>query len=350
MWRGKTSGVARILVTGAGGNIGQGVLKSLSACGLASWVVATDANPLSLGLFEVDRSYAVPKASAPGFLDAFVDILCVERIQLVFVCADTEILPVSRLRERIEAASGARVLVSAPDVVARCADKWLTAQWFARVGLPHPRTALADDAAGIADIVTSCGFPVVVKPRLGYASRGLTIAGNRAALAAAAAVLGREGVVQEHLSDSSCEHTAATFSSRPGAAEACIVMRRELLQGTSYRVEPVFDPALEAEALRWGRTMGGLGPLNFQFRVTSSGPVCFEVNPRFSGTVGVRFRFGYNDVELAVRAFLLGEAPAQPRLRPGMVLRYWEEVFIEPERVPLDRGTPGGASGVLVHG
>lgn len=350
MWQGKSTGSVRVLVTGVGGNIGQGVLKSLAACGLASHVVGTDANPLSLGLFQVDKGFAVPKATDPGFFEAFAAILRAEQIHIVFVCADTEILPVAMLRDRLEAATGAKVILSAPEVVERCADKWLTAQWFCQARLPHPQTVLASDAAGLESLAVRTGFPVVVKPRCGYASMGLVVARNPEHLRAAAAVLGDSGIVQQHLSSAEHEYTAATFSSRPGEVEAGIVMRRELLQGTSYRVEPVFDAELTGAVLGWGRAMQGLGPLNFQFRVTDKGPVCFEVNPRFSGTVGIRFRFGYNDVELAVRAFVLGQPVVQPGLSPGMVLRYWEEVFIPSQVLPVDRQTPVGGSGVVVHG
>lgn len=332
MWRGRASGSLRVLVTGVGGNVGQGVLKALAASGLASWVVGVDANPLSAGLFLVDKGYVVPRATEEEFLDSFCSIIIREQVSMVFVCADAEALSIARLREKIETTTNAFVLLSPVDTVERCADKWLTARWFASAHLPHPATVRADDSEGRRRLVSHCGFPLIVKPRFGYASRGVVLSQNSPQLELEAQNLGEGGVVQEYLDQADQEYTAATFSSTPGVVDACIVMRRELLQGTSYRVEPVFDQTLEREVSRWGEAMHGLGPLNFQFRLTDRGPVCFEVNPRFSGTVGIRFHFGYNDVEMALRHFLLGERLERPTLRDGMVLRYWEELYLPRQR------------------
>ena len=60
-----------------------------------------------------------------------------------------------------------------------------------------------------------------------------------------------------------------------------------------------------------------------------SGPVPFEFNARFSGTTAVRAYYGFNEPEMAVRSFYLGEEPEEPRIREGMAFRYPEEVFVE---------------------
>jgi carbamoyl-phosphate synthase large subunit len=327
-WGGQATGRARVLVTGAGGNVAQGILKALAVSGLASRVVATDANPCSPGLFLVDKGYTVPRADDPAFEAAMVRILRDERIDITLVGADAETLHLARLADSLEAATGSRVLVCPPDVVARCHDKWLTSLWFRQEGLPHPKTVLASDEAGTDGLMKEFGFPLVVKPRTGFASRDVIIAGDRARLDAVRERFGETAVVQECVGDPSREYTATAFSVAPGQVRAVLVMRRELLQGTSVRVEPVRDPALGAAVRLWAERLGGLGPVNFQFRFTPRGPVCFEVNARFSGTMGVRYHFGYNDAAMAVRHFVLGEELAQPEILPGVVLRFWEELFI----------------------
>lgn len=327
-WGGHTAGRARILVTGAGGNVAQGILKALADSGLASWVAATDVNPCSPGLFLVDRGYVVPKADDPAFESILANIIRDERIDLTLVGADAETLHLARLRQPLEDATGSRVLVSPHDVVARCHDKWLTSQWFRAEGLAHPETVLAGDMPGAGSLARRFGYPLVIKPRTGFASRDVILAENASQLAAACGRFGDAAVVQEHVGDPGREFTATAFSTKPGVVRAVLVMRRELLQGTSVRVEPVEDVELSRSVRLWAERLGGLGPVNFQFRLTPRGPVCFEVNARFSGTMGARYHFGYNDAAMAVRHFALGEEIEQPAIVPGVVLRFWEELFI----------------------
>jgi carbamoyl-phosphate synthase large subunit len=327
-WKGNPQGMARILVTGTGGNVAQGILKALVACGLARWIVGTDTNPLSVGLYLVDKGYVIPGAARPEFVPQLVDILNREAIDLVLVGADAETIHLAQNRSEIESQTRSQVLVSPPEVVGRCHDKWQTALWFAEQGFSHPKTVLANDRAGVAALVKENGFPMVVKPRYGFASLGFFIAMDLEELHGAMARWGSLGIVQVFLDNEAEEFTASTFSSRRGQVDATIVLRRELLQGTSYRIEPIFDPSLSQTVRLWAERLGVLGPANFQFRLTPHGPSCFEVNGRFSGTTGVRFLLGYNDVELAIRSFLLGEQIHQPGINPGVVLRYWTELYL----------------------
>jgi carbamoyl-phosphate synthase large subunit len=60
--------------------------------------------------------------------------------------------------------------------------------------------------------------------------------------------------------------------------------------------------------------------------------VPFEINPRFSGTTSVRAQMGFNEVEAALRHFVLGEpVPTLKDAGRGVALRYWNEVYVSPE-------------------
>ena len=326
-WRGYPEGRARILVTGAGGNVGQGILKALTAARIASWTVATDCEPASAGLYAVDRGYVVPRAEDQSFYDSLCRIIDEERVDLVLVGADAETLHLARLRGKIETETGAVVLVADADAVERSHDKWLTAQWFARERLPHPATVRADDRAGRTALMEAVGR-VVVKPRCGYASRDILVSTNRNEVEATADRIGADGIVQEYIGRDDQEFTGAVLCDRSGRVGASIVMRRDLLQGTSYRIQPVNNAELRSALHAWATRFAAPGPVNFQFRVTADGPVCFEINARFSGTTGIRHLFGYNDAALAVRHFLFNEPIEQGPIAPGMVLRLWDEMYV----------------------
>ena len=64
-------------------------------------------------------------------------------------------------------------------------------------------------------------------------------------------------------------------------------------------------------------------------RLTERGPVTFEINPRFSTSTGMRAHFGYNEVEMAIRDLVLHERVPVPEVRPGIALRFWEEMYLD---------------------
>jgi carbamoyl-phosphate synthase large subunit len=326
-WQGCPEGRARVLVTGVGGNIGQGILKALTAARLASWTVGTDCEPASVGLYAVDRGYVVPRADAPEFADALCGIIEKEKVALVLVGADAETIHLARLRDSVVARTGACVLVADSAAVERSHDKWLTAQWFNKQQIAHPVTVRADDQDGVMELIRRFRR-VVVKPRYGFGSRGLVIASTSAQVMAAAGSLGADGIAQEHVGDADQEFTGTVLCDRDRRVRASLVMQRELQHGTSYRIHPVEDASLTSALEDWATRFAAIGPLNFQFRVTASGPICFEINARFSGTTGVRYLFGYNDVALAVRHFLFGEPIERPPISNGVVLRLWDEMHL----------------------
>lgn len=327
LFKGDPQGIGRVLVTGIGGNVGQGILKALAASRVASHVVGTDANPLSAGLFFTDKGFVVPRADSDEFADALIRIIEQEKIDLVFVGADAETISLSLLKDELEARCRTLILVSPSDLVRRCHDKYLTSLWFAEQNLPHPQTVLANDVSGALALAREHGWPLILKPRTGFACRGIAeLVDEKAVLAAASA--GESSVIQEVIGTDREEYTATVFFDRTRQPVAMLVMHRELLQGTSYRVEPCFDSTIRQTVAGWASQFDALGPVNFQFRLTAQGPVCFEVNLRFSGTMGVRYHFGYNDAAMAVRHFVGGEEVTQPEIKRGVVLRYWEELFL----------------------
>ncbi|HEX5270339.1 MAG TPA: ATP-grasp domain-containing protein, partial [Gemmataceae bacterium] len=96
----------------------------------------------------------------------------------------------------------------------------------------------------------------------------------------------------------------------------------------TYRTELADDARLTAWVVRHAEALGAVGVCNLQFRVLGGVPRVFEVNPRFSGASGIRYRYGFNEPELAFDLLRLGRPVSQPALRPAVVLRYWDEIVL----------------------
>lgn len=315
----------RTLVTGAGGNVAQGILRALDACGLASWIVTTDMDPMAVGLHVGDRGYVVPRATDPSFADAMIGIIRKERVDCVLAGAHAEIPSLASLRGRIEEETGTRVIVGSAEKVRRCHDKALTYEWLREVGIPHPETARSDDRDAVRSLLNRHGLPLIAKPREGFGSDGVLEVRDEEQLSA---IHSPKILLQQLVGTPRDEYTAATFSDGDGRVRASVVMKRLLLRGTSYHVELTEDPEIQREVERWAEALGMVGSCNFQFRVHRGTPTLFEINYRFSGTTFIRAALGFNDVEMAVRHFVLGEPVGRPTMRRAVALRYWEELII----------------------
>jgi carbamoyl-phosphate synthase large subunit len=120
----------KVLVTGAGALVGQGIIRSLMESSLSPVIVAADASPLSAGLYWTRHRHLVPMASDPAYVQVFENILDRERPDAVIPGTDFELVLFAENRARWEERFGTHVIVSNPNVVRIADDKYLTYRFF----------------------------------------------------------------------------------------------------------------------------------------------------------------------------------------------------------------------------
>lgn len=322
-----------VLVIAVGGNVSQGILKSLARSSLRCRVVGADISPPQLGLYTVDKAYVGPWANDPAFYGWLVQVCRDEHIDAVLSGAELVLKKLSRRKRDIQSETGAVCLVSDPDIMAIGDDKLETCRWLERMGLNCPRYAAGEDREALETLKAECGYPLIAKPRDAGGAKGVLEVTDDADLEYVSRK--PEYIVQECLGGPNTEYTAGCFAGRDGSIRGTCVMRRELLCGTTYRAVLGEFPEVRAEAERITAALKPLGPCNIQVRMTPRGPVCFEINPRFSGTGPMRAYYGFNEVEAALRHYVLGEDQVDlPGLTRGVALRYWNEMYIAPEALP----------------
>jgi carbamoyl-phosphate synthase large subunit len=170
----------------------------------------------------------------------------------------------------------------------------------------------------------------VIKPRDGFASRHLHLARDAEELSFYFRRTPNP-IIQEYLNHDGAddEYTCAVFVDREGSPACTFMARRELAGGSTYRAEAGSWPEINELLLAIGAALRPRGVLNVQLRMTQRGAVPHELNIRCSGTTAIRAYFGYNEPEMLLRHYVLGEEVRQPETRTGYVFRYWNEVFLE---------------------
>ncbi len=321
-----------LLVLGVGGNVSQGILKALARSSLNVRVIGACISPLSAGLYMVDRSYLSPRATDPQFLDWLVTTCRKEGVNGILSGVEPVLQVLARNLDVIQRETGAVCLVSSPGCLELGQDKLLLCQWLERHSFNTPRFANLEDLEAVENLIDGCGFPLIAKPRSGRGGVGIVEINNREDLSLM--VRKKRYLLQERLGHPDCEYTTGTFSDREGRVRGVITMRRDLEHGTTYRAEIGDFREVAEEARKVVTALHPLGPCNVQSRLVDGQSISFEVNVRFSGTVPMRAHAGFNDVEEAVRHYIIGE-PARdlPKVTNGVCLRYWNEIYVAAEAV-----------------
>lgn len=318
----------KILVTGAGALLGQGIIRSLRKSALKPYIIAADPSPLSAGLYWADAARLVEMANSPRYLDTLGKILKMDKPDILIPGTDVELSILAQARESLESEFGMHVLVSSPDVVRIADDKWLTAQFFSKYGFGYVPSCLPGEEDRLIEDV---GFPLIVKPRIGARSVGFSRINNREELRRAIETQPNI-VIQKKVGSVDREYTAGTLTF-DGRCEASIVMRRDLRDGNTYRafVEPF--PELNRMVTRAAECLMAYGPANFQFMLEDGEMKIFEINARFSGTTPLRAMVGFNEVEMAVNRVVSKTQIQQPIVEPHVILRHWSETLIKPDQL-----------------
>lgn len=325
-----------VAVTGAGALLGQGIIRALRGTSLPLRIVGLDVSPLSAGLYWCDAQHLIPKASDPGYIDAIARMLERERPKILFVGTDVELAPLAAARASLEQRFACHILVSSSDVVRIADDKFATATFMCDRGFAAPDSVLPSEPGAVDALIARRGFPLIVKPRNGARSYGVSKVLDRAALDRAVSDLA-DPVLQECVGNDDREYTASGLFF-DGRCDAVIVMRRDLRDGNTFRAYVEQTPKLIEQVRAWTIALAPHGPANFQFRIDAAGqPKVFEINGRFSGTTPLRALCGFNEVELCLRRLLFSEPVRQPEVRDLTVLRHWQETVVEPSRVAAVR-------------
>lgn len=319
-----------ILVLGVGGNAAQGILKALNLTDIPHRVIGACVSPLAYGLYTTERSYISPYYNDPIFLDWLIDLCKMESIDVILTGVEPVLMVLAQNRDTIKEKGGAICIVSSVAALSIAQDKLRTSEWFSENHFPFPRYALASDAVAVKKLVNQCGLSLIGKPRYGRGGAGIFLIKDEPTLQY---VLNQKDyLLQEYIGAPDMELTVGTFCDQNGFIQGSIVMKRELLDGTTYRAIVGDFPEVRIAAERIVTQLKPLGPCNLQFRIRADGtPVCFEINMRFSGTTPLRARFGFNEVKAALAHFILRQPIHLPKITQGIALRYWNEIYIHTE-------------------
>jgi carbamoyl-phosphate synthase large subunit len=308
-----------ILVTGAGGGVGQGIIKSIKLIDdLDIHVIAADMSPLASGLYGGNEAILVPAASANDYFDVISDICMENNINYYFPGTDVELLKAADFSSELFHKCQTETAVCPKDVIEIADDKYSTYKFLVDNGFDAPVTSFPNDTD-----LNSLQYPVIIKPRVGCRSIGVYKVNNvQDAKTAIGSVDGP--VIQEYLDGD--EFTCTVVAVKDKISDV-LCLKRDLRAGDTYRAFPEKNSVIEEYVKNLALKLGIYGSCNFQLRLDDGVPKLFEINSRFSGTTPFCAQLGFNPVEFYLKARL--DIPYESNVNyDAMVLRHWTEVLV----------------------
>lgn len=271
-------------------------------------IVATDMQLSAPALTAADVKIQVPAVYDPSYIDVTLNICKEQKIDALLCLNDLELPILAENKSKFEAL-GVTVIVSDPEVIDICFDKYKTAQWVESIGLNAPKTyvRLADAKAALAK--GEIAFPLFMKPRWGSGSIGLESIADmeeldiyynilmkkiKKTILAAASVGDEYIMIQEKLGGK--EFGLDVMNDLKGNNVGVSVKQKLAMRaGETDKAITVDIPEVYEMGKKIGENLHHIGNLDVDIMQRANGDFCvLELNPRFGGGYPFSYEAGAN--------------------------------------------------------
>ena len=292
-------------------------------------VVATDMQLSAPALQAADIKIQVPAVYDPQYVDITLGICKEHKIDALISLNDLELPILAENKAKFEAL-GVTVIVSDPDVIDICFDKYKTAQWVESIGLNAPKTYVTLASAKEALAKGEISFPLFMKPRWGSGSIGLETIDDmeeldiyyhllmkkiKKTILATASVGSEYIMIQEKLTGK--EFGLDVMNDLLGNNVAVSVKQKLAMRaGETDKAITMDLPDVREMGVIIGRNLKHIGNLDVDIMQRANGDYCvLELNPRFGGGYPFSYEAGVN-MPKAILEWLRGEKVDPPILQP----------------------------------
>ena len=226
---------------------------------------------------------------------------------LIIPCRDEDVVFLANFKESHPEYSSL-ILTGASSMASIFYDKYLCYEYCKENEINHAPTIKCSSLSQLINFAENAGYPMIVKPISGFASKGVYLANNEKALRKLNP--GPDYIAQKYMVDNiemlnsfanlakneilplfySLEEVKLSFQyfiSEAGEIIGSFATKNHMLCGESKVVEPLSDAHLLDVARAWAEKIalsGWTGPLNIQAKLDNNYVLSvFEINGRFTG-------------------------------------------------------------------
>ena len=290
-----------ILILSAGRRVElvQSFQKAAKRLNIESNVVAGDCSETAPAIYFADKKAILPRINEPNYIDEIINVCKKENINLVIPTIDTDLLLLSEARERVEAESEARVLVSSPELASICRDKINTQKFLESNGFKIPKMYSEKELKS-----SDLQFPLFIKPKSGSSSINTFKVNNIEELTTYKAII-KEPIVQDFMEGR--EFTVDVFLDFDGNLITVVPrLRMATRTGEISKGKIIKDREIIDDIKRLVKALKPIGHITVQLMKTNKGIEYIEINPRFGGGAPMSIQSGADSCENLYR-LLMGD-------------------------------------------
>ena len=284
-----------ILVLGISGNVSFGILRVLMK-NFPNYNIIGACVKETINRAFCNEFIVSPYANTDQFLD-WIYLVC-ERYEIDIIYSGVEeiISKLSTHEEQIYQSCGTYMTFPTLKAIQIGSSKLKTVEWLKDNNLNHPKYTLIKSSTDIAKFAHDINKECILKPILGKGSSGLFTINPNTDMDKIR-INYADYIIQECIGSSLAEYTVGCYQNQKGDIMNPLVMRRRLNNGHTVEAEIVQNDKITDYCKEIMNCLKPMGPINIQLRLDEfNDPVCFEINPRFSGTTLIRDQFGFKDV------------------------------------------------------
>jgi carbamoyl-phosphate synthase large subunit len=254
--------------------------KAAKELGLHVNIVAVDMDPLwSPACEAADVAFPVPRCTAEDFMPQMLDICRKQKVDLIIPTIDTELMPYVEHKDMF-IKIGTDIHIGDAQFVAVARNKEETARLLQSHNVPVPDSW---DATGYMEKRENISFPLLIKPKDGSCSKGISLVSSTEEMQALIEVQ-KDLLIQEVCKGQ--EYTINCFYDRNGKCVSCVPhLRKFVRDGEVCLAQTERVPAFTAIAHQFSKIFKGIwGCICFQgFKKDDGSVKIFEINARFGG-------------------------------------------------------------------
>lgn len=236
--------------------------------------------------------YPSPKKSEKEFVNFLFDELKRKRYSCIIPVADETVLAVVKHKDELKNLTA----VPFPDssVFLKAADKENTLKIAIELDIPCPKTIFVSDLTELEYLKDSLRYPVVIKPKESYGSRGIRYISEKKELIDEYKMAHRVyeyPLIQEYIPPGGAAYGVSALLDGLSEIKALFVHRRlreyPVTGGPSTQRVSVLKPEIANLGIRMLKALGWFGVAMVEFKVDprDNTPKLMEVNPRFWGSL-----------------------------------------------------------------
>ncbi len=320
----------KLLITSVGSLLGQNILDSIETRRDIIEVVGTNSIAANQRNFRCDTVYLVPNTESPDFSEKFMEIINQEKPDFILPGRDEDCIFLSGLKSKDPEYFKNRIPFGSSFIPKIMFDKYQSYLFCKENNLPFAETFLyksKKDETGLNEFIEKHGFPLMVKPKEGFASSDVYFLFNRGQVRKNLKT--GEKLFQEYLGHPENlsvykniflhglplffqlpeeeQYAAQTIIAPDGGVGEIFITVNTMIYGRAEYGKQIFNRDVEDLVKQFCKAFykhGWYGPVNFQLKPDKNGQwKVFELNPRMTGTTSGRVLLGYDEFGILAGIF-----------------------------------------------